>query len=89
MLPTRTNLPPGWNPFLAAQVRTQLWWSDTRARLATRIRDERGDVYSNTIMIAIGVVIAITVGGILLYKFQTKAESIDTNTPTGTPTGGP
>ena len=89
MLPTRTNALPGWNLFLAAQVRTQLWWSDTRARLARRIRDERGDVYSNTIMIAIAVVIAITIGGILLYKFQTKAESIDTNTPTGGATPGP
>lgn len=53
-----------------------------RANLAQPARDERGDVYSNTIMIAIGVVVALTVGGILLYKFQTKAESIDTNTPT-------
>ena len=70
------------DPLLASQVRVQLWWWDARVRMAERARDERGDVYSNTIMIAIGVVIAITVGGILLYKFQTKAESIDTNTPT-------
>jgi hypothetical protein len=76
----------GADHFLAAQVRAQLWWWDLRARAAERLRDERGDVYSNTIMIAIAVVIAITVGGILLYKFQTKAESIDTNTPT--PGGG-
>lgn len=74
---------PGADPFLAAQVRAQLWWWDTRERIATRARDERGDVYSNTIMIAIAVVIAITVGGILLYKFTQKAEGIDTNTPTG------
>ena len=67
---------------LAAQVRAQLWWWDTRAGVTERLRDERGDVYSNTIMIAIAVVIAITVGGILLVKFQGKAESIDTNTPT-------
>lgn len=71
------------DPILAAQVRAQLWWWDARTRAADRLRDERGDVYSNTIMIAVAVVIAITVGGILLYKFQTKAESIDTNTPTG------
>lgn len=79
----------GADPFLAAQVRAQLWWWDTRARVSEQLRDERGDVYSNTIMIAIAVVIAITIGGILLYKFQTKAESIDTNTPTGGATSGP
>lgn len=74
---------------LAAEVRAQLWWLDAKQRLAaharavTADRDERGDVYSSTIMVAIAVMIAITVGGILLYKFQTKANSIDTNTPTG------
>ena len=72
---------PDPNPVLAAQVRAQLWWWDTRSGVGERLRDERGDVYSNTIMIAIAVVIAITVGGILLVKFQGKAESIDTNTP--------
>ena len=76
-------------PVLAAQVRTQLWWWDIRTRTADKLREERGDVYSNTIMIAIAVVIAITVGGILLYKFQTKAEGIDTNTPTGGATPAP
>ena len=81
--------PTGADPVLAAQVRAQLWWWETRARVAERVRDERGDVYSNTIMIAIAVVIAITIGGILLYTFQTKAESIDTNTPTGGATSGP
>lgn len=84
--PTATGADP---LFLAAQVRAHLWWSDLQQRMATRVRelasgrDERGDVYSSTIMIAIAVMIAITVGGILLYKFQTKANSIDTNTPTG------
>jgi hypothetical protein len=73
---------PDCSPLLAGQVRAQLWWWDTRAGIGERLRDERGDVYSNTIMIAIAVVIAITVGGILLVKFQGKAESIDTNTPT-------
>lgn len=81
---TSLRLPTaGADPILAAQVRAQLWWWDARSRAVERLRDERGDVYSNTIMIAIAVVIAITVGGILLYKFQTKAENIDTNTPTG------
>ena len=70
-------------PVLAAQVRTQLWWWDIRTRTADKLREERGDVYSNTIMIAIAVVIAITVGGILLTKFTDKAESIDTETPAG------
>jgi uncharacterized membrane protein AbrB (regulator of aidB expression) len=68
---------------LAAQVRTQVWWWDVRTRAAEKLREERGDVYSNTIMIAIAVVIAITVGGILLTKFTDKAESIDTDTPAG------
>ena len=68
---------------LAAQVRTQLWWWDVRTRAADKLREERGDVYSNTIMIAIAVVIAITVGGILLAKFTDKAENIDTDTPAG------
>jgi hypothetical protein len=87
---TRSTTPTmAADPLLAAQVRAQLWWLDARARVAERLRDERGDVYSNTIMIAIAVVIAITVGGILLYKFQTKAEGIDTNTPTGGATPAP
>lgn len=74
---------------LAAQVRAHLWASELQQRITTRARevassrDERGDVYSSTIMVAIAVMIAITVGGILLYKFQTKANSIDTNTPSG------
>ena len=86
---TSARLATGADPFLAAQVRAQLWWWDTRTRVAHRLRDERGDVYSNTIMIAIAVVIAITVGGILLAKFTSKANSIDTNTPTGGATPGP
>ena len=73
----------GPDPFLAAQVRAQVWLWDARARAAEKLREERGDVYSNTIMIAIAVVIAITVGGILLQKFTDKAESIDTDTPAG------
>jgi hypothetical protein len=68
---------------LAAQVRTQVWWWGIRTRAVDKLREERGDVYSNTIMIAIAVVIAITVGGILLTKFTDKAESIDTDTPAG------
>jgi hypothetical protein len=86
---TTSRLVTGADTLLAAHVRAQLWWWDARARATERLLDERGDVYSNTIMIAIAVVIAITVGGILLYKFQTKANSIDTNTPTGGATPGP
>ena len=66
---------------LSAQVRTMVWLADMRRRIAEMARDERGDAYTSTIMIAIGVVIAITVGGILLVKFTGKAESIDTDTP--------
>lgn len=82
-MPTDRLTIAGAEPILAVQVRAQLWLWDTRTRVADRLRDERGDVYSNTIMIAIAVVIAITVGGVLLYKFQTKAEGIDTDTPAG------
>jgi hypothetical protein len=78
-----TTIDPGLHPVLATQVRTQVWWWDFRSRAAGKLREERGDVYSNTIMIAIAVVIAITVGGILLTKFTDKAESIDTDTPAG------
>ena len=84
-----SNHPSADPLLLAAQVRAHLWLTDLQERVTTRARevasarDERGDVYSSTIMVAIAVMIAITVGGILLYKFQTKANSIDTNTPTG------
>ena len=52
---------------LNAQVHVMLWYAAARDRLKELARDERGDAYTSTIMIAIGVVIAITVGGILLY----------------------
>jgi hypothetical protein len=67
---------------LNAQVQALVWYVDLRHRVRERARDERGDAYTSTIMIAIGVVIAITVGGILLAKFTDKANSIDTDTPT-------
>jgi hypothetical protein len=66
---------------LSAQVHVMLWYFGVRQRLRDMARDERGDAYTSTIMIAIGVVIAVTVGGILLAKFTGKAESIDTDTP--------
>ena len=86
---TNTRLATGADPILATQVRAQMWWWDARARVVEQLRDERGDVYSNTIMIAIAVVIAITVGGILLAKFTGKANDIDVNTPTGGATPAP
>ena len=70
---------------LSAQVHILSWYGAVRRRLSEIARDERGDVYTTTIMIAIGVVIAITVGGILLTKFTNKANSIDTNTPVTAP----
>lgn len=79
----------GPDSLLEAQVRAQVWLWEARSRVAEKLREERGDVYSNTIMIAIAVVIAITIGGILLVKFTQKANSIDTNTPTvGATPGG-
>jgi hypothetical protein len=64
-----------------AQVQALVWYWGARRRLTDLARDERGDAYTSTIMIAIGVVIAIAVGGILLAKFTGKAEGIDTDTP--------
>ncbi len=66
---------------LSAQVQAMTWFADFRRRLIVAARDERGDAYTSTIMIAIGVVIAITVGAILMTKFTGKAEGIDTDTP--------
>ncbi|MGI8684932.1 MAG: hypothetical protein ACR2MO_07580 [Acidimicrobiales bacterium] len=67
---------------LRTQVRAQLWCIHARDRLGARMRrDERGDVYSTVIAVAVSVVIAITVGGILFAKFTGKANSIDTDTP--------
>jgi hypothetical protein len=66
---------------LSAQVHMLLWYAAVRRRLSEMAHDDRGDAYTSTIMIAIGVVIAITVGGILLTKFSHKANSIDTDTP--------
>ncbi len=51
---------------LNAQVHFMLWYAAARDRLKELARDERVDSYTSTIMIAIGVVIAFTVGGILL-----------------------
>lgn len=51
-------------------------WRTRRAHM-----DDRGDAYTGTIMIAIGVIIAISVGGILLAKFTQKADDIDVSTP--------
>lgn len=66
---------------LSPQVHAMTLVADLRRRLIAAARDERGDAYTSTIMIAIGVVIAITVGAILMAKFTGKAESIDTDTP--------
>ena len=66
---------------LNAQVHAYLWYLDARRRIWEMAHDVRGDAYTSTIMIAIGVVIAITVGGILMVKFNDKANSIDTDTP--------
>jgi flagellar basal body-associated protein FliL len=57
------------------------WWGLRRRLAQVDLRSERGDVYSSTIMIAVAVTIALAVGGVLLFKFVSKAESIDTNTP--------
>lgn len=73
---------------LTAQIHAYLWLVDARQRRRVE-RDERGDAYTSTIMIAIGVIIAIGVGGILLVKFTDKANSIDTDTPVVVPAGAP
>ena len=66
---------------LSTQVHVMTLVADFRRRLIAAARDERGDAYTSTIMIAIGVVIAITVGAILMTKFTGKAEGIATDTP--------
>lgn len=71
---------------LAPQVIALTWWVTARDALAERLRDERGDTYSGVLWVAVGVAIAVTVGGILYKVFVDKANSISTNTPTaGTP----
>lgn len=79
MHPLTTGAPA----LLELQVRVLTSWWTARDRVAARMRDDRGDAYSGTIWTAIGVVAAIVIGGILMAKFQGKAEDIDTNTPTG------
>lgn len=69
---------------LHTQVRILTAVMALRQRITDLDRDERGDVYSSTIMIAVAVTIAIGVGAILLIKFTTKANNIDTDTPTVT-----
>lgn len=67
---------------LATEIRAlTLWWA-ARDTLVDRVRDERGDTYSGVLWVAVGVVIAVTVGGILYGVFVNKANSIDVNTPT-------
>ena len=70
-------------------LRAQVWmitsWMALRQRVEDVERDERGDVYSSTIMIAVAVTIAIAVGAILLIKFTAKAKNIDTDTPVPVP----
>ena len=67
---------------LLTQVRILTTLMALRQRVVDLERDEQGDVYSSTIMIAVAVTIAIAVGAILLIKFTTKANNIDTDTPT-------
>lgn len=67
---------------LLLQVRALTMMGLVRRRLVELRDDERGDVYSTTIMVAVGVVIAIAVGAILLAKFTGKANDIDVDTPT-------
>lgn len=71
---------------LAPQVAALTWWVTARHTLADRMRDDRGDTYSGVLWVAVGVAIAVTIGGILYKVFVDKANSISVNTPTaGTP----
>jgi hypothetical protein len=60
--------------WLAATTVTE-WIDDTASR---RMHDDRGEVSSTTILVAIFCAIAIAVGGILYTKFVGKANSIQT-----------
>lgn len=73
---------------LPSQVALLALWAQARSGWRRRmddgaLRGDRGDVYTTTIMVALGVALAVVVGTILFTKFQVKAESIDTETPTG------
>jgi hypothetical protein len=71
---------------LAPQVAALTWWITARDAVTDRMRDERGDTYSGVLWVAVGVAIAIPVGGILYKVFVDKANSINVDTPTaGTP----
>jgi hypothetical protein len=67
---------------LATEIRMLTLWWVARDSLIDRARNERGDTYSGVLWVAVGVVIAVTVGGILYGVFVNKANSIDVNTPT-------
>lgn len=72
---------------LAPQIAVLTWWVTARQTLGDKLRDEQGDTYSGVLWVAVGVAIAVTVGGILYKVFVDKANSISTNTPT--PVGSP
>ncbi|MDP9333704.1 MAG: hypothetical protein M3Q30_10395 [Actinomycetota bacterium] len=63
------------------QVRAWLAWSATTGALRARAsRDERGEISSTVIIIAILCALAISAGAIIVAKVTAKANS--------TPTGG-
>ena len=54
-------------------------WTLARDRVHTRLRDERGEVTSQIILIAIFAALAIAVGAIIVTKVTDRANAIPTS----------
>ena len=54
-------------------------WTITRQRLAERVREDRGEITAQIILIAIFAALAIAVGAIIVTKVTDRANSIPTN----------
>jgi ABC-type Na+ efflux pump permease subunit len=54
-------------------------WTIARQRTMTRLRDDRGEVTSQVILIAIFAALAIAVGAIVVTKVTDRANAIPTN----------
>lgn len=60
-------------------TRAYVTWTITRYRATERLRDDRGEVTSQVILIAIFAALAIAVGAIVVTKVTDRANSIPTS----------
>lgn len=60
-------------------ARAHIAWILTRYRAIERTRDDRGEVTSQVILVAIFVALAIAVGAIIVTKVTDRANSIPTS----------